>query len=463
MRWIRRFLLLVLLLILIAATVYAYAYYRIKKEVDTALAATAPLVTLDYKGFSLDPRGAVRLTQLSLAAMGQAPIVIESLTLRSADPLFLLNPQKALNRAELPEHLSVHLRGLALDLNSPLFLSLDQMSRSLNAAEPGIDPAALGCGPVRRFDLTALRMMGMRQVQLDMDVSLRPDPSAGRLDLNLYTDLRSWWTTGLSVNMALPAAGAGWSPLALRVYQLSVDYQDVGFNRRRQEFCAAQAGTDVASYQANHQALLLQWLASQGVELSPALQSAYQALQTPNAQASVSLILPGGLGVADTMMSEADWMAKLERLRIQLNVNEHSLALQDEFDWMQWWQGYGSVPAQTTAGSDVVTSEVASEAESEVDVELESPSSITPEAVEPRSETPIRPQAMSRRFEAVQAGELPQYVGHPVRFYTYFGKRIEGVLISVEGGVVRVAERVNRGVAEYPVELDKLQSMEVYR
>lgn len=55
------------------------------------------------------------------------------------------------------------------------------------------------------------------------------------------------------------------------------------------------------------------------------------------------------------------------------------------------------------------------------------------------------------------------YIGHPVRFFTSFGKRVDGILVSVDGTTVRVAERVQHGVAQYPVEMDSIQATEVYR
>ncbi|EXJ09457.1 hypothetical protein [Nitrincola nitratireducens] len=88
-----------------------------------------------------------------------------------------------------------------------------------------------------------------------------------------------------------------------------------------------------------------------------------------------------------------------------------------------------------------------------------------PELNPRRRSTPVETENVfvPRQFRETSPDEFFNYIGHPVRFYTFFGKRVEGILVAVEGNNIRVIERVDRGVAEYPFELDKIQATEVYR
>jgi hypothetical protein len=55
------------------------------------------------------------------------------------------------------------------------------------------------------------------------------------------------------------------------------------------------------------------------------------------------------------------------------------------------------------------------------------------------------------------------YAGQPVILRTYFGRRIEGTLIRVADGNLEVEQRLDRGVAIFPIAVDKVAEVSVFR
>ncbi|KGK42647.1 hypothetical protein LH51_05490 [Nitrincola sp. A-D6] len=76
--------------------------------------------------------------------------------------------------------------------------------------EQGVQPAALGCGSVRYFDMSALRMMGMRQGRFDFHANLHR-VAQDQLNLELLGYMYGW--AEVAVDMSLQADNA--SPQAL--------------------------------------------------------------------------------------------------------------------------------------------------------------------------------------------------------------------------------------------------------
>ena len=69
----------------------------------------------------------------------------------------------------------------------------------------------------------------------------------------------------------------------------------------------------------------------------------------------------------------------------------------------------------------------------------------------------------TKQYRETPPSELSKYVGARVRIFTYFGNDVEGRLIQADREGVRVLQRLEQGMAEYPLEYGRIQQAEVWR
>lgn len=429
-----------LLLLILALALYALYYYQVKSSVDRQLQEMRPFIDAQYDSLYVNPLGEITLSTVAVNLMGQSGIIIDSISLKS-DPLFFLQFEPRVNQGDWPESLTLAIEGLNVDFNMPLFLMMEQFAT--NNSE-GVQLAALGCGRVTQFDMSALRMMGMRQGRFDFFLNLR-GRDLGPLNLQLLTNMQGWGELLLDVDVSgnvgldnLPAA----VPSLQRV---SFSLRDTGFNQRRNQFCSMQSGLSVAEYRQEHQTLVNDWIAQTLIPVPENLIAAYHQLSEPGASFSIQLNT-AGINQVDLLSPEQ----LFERLSQQLSVTINNQVQVIDADSANLMLALIQQPV-------ILTSEDVS---TQIEVDPALPRSMPGVASPPAQ---ALQSVVPRRYQQTSPEDLVNYVGHPVRFFTSFGKRVDGILVSVEGTTVRVAERVQHGVAQYPVELDTIQGTEVYR
>ncbi|WP_151670072.1 hypothetical protein [Nitrincola schmidtii] len=427
------------LLLILALALYGLYYYQVKRSVDRQLQEMGPFVDAQYDSLYVNPLGEITLNTVAVNLMGQSGIIIDSISLKS-DPLFFLQFESRVNQGDWPDSLTLAIEGLNVDFNMPLFLMMEQFAT--NDSE-GVQLAALGCGRVTQFDMSALRMMGMRQGRFDFFLNLR-GRDMGPLNLQLLTNMQGWGELLLDVDVG-GNVGLGNLTAAPSLQRVSFSLRDTGFNQRRNQFCSMQSGLSLAEYRQEHQSLVNDWVAQTMIPVPENLISAYHQLAEPGASFSIQLNTEG-LNQSDLLSPDQ----LFERLSQQLSVTINNQVQVIDAESANLMLALIQQPV-------VLSSEDVSEP---VEVDPSLPRSM-PGVASPPAQTVQ--SAVPRRYQQTSPEDLVNYVGHPVRFFTSFGKRVDGVLVSVEGSTVRVAERVQHGVAQYPVELDTIQGTEVYR
>lgn len=453
MRVLLRVAVLLLVLLVLAASAWGFYRYKVQSELDQALAQLEPMLTVEYERLIANPFAQVRVEGVRITPMLQPPIPIRAVTLASNDLRFMIDPIGALQKGRWPEQISLQIEAVQLDTNAPLFQMADSLAQQ--QAAPGVvSMEALACGNVRRFDLITRRMMGMRNVQLDLHALMRTQAN-NRYQMELLLQMPGWGDTGVSLELQAPNAQLA-ALQAAQLREMRLFYQDGGYNQRKAEFCADQSGVEVAEYHQQHQQQWLKWLSAQSLQLPEALQDAYYALNQPDASLMVS-VRPDMAALQLMSVDPEQLLLQLPQM-LKVEVSGNPLQLSDS-EWGALLQQVQepALSQQTVPEPQPVPEEPALVGGDEV---LLPPPMVMPEqpAVPAR-----RPVPLARAYHHTPPQELGQYIGHQVRFYTYFGKRVEGVLVSVEDGVARVAERVHHGVAEYPVDISRLQTTEVYR
>lgn len=435
---------LLLLLLLLLAT-YGVYYYLIKSSIDKQLQQMRPLIEAGYGSLYVNPLGDIQLSTVTINPMGQPTgFIVDKIRLTS-DPLFFLRFDARVARGDWPEKLALSIEGLNVDFNMPLFVMLTQVAQQ---ASEGVQPAALGCGSVRYFDMSALRMMGMRQGRFDFNANLRKVAN-DRLDLEIFSHMYGWAEVAIDLSLQADSVSPqALSQLGPQLQRMVFSYQDKGYNQRKNQFCAMQSGLSVAEYRDQHLNLIEDWLDDQAPELTASLMPAYQHVGEPGARMAMSLNLEA---VDFQALDTSEYLEGVLTNAMSISVNDQSLTL-DPAQLETLW---------ALLQEPVVAEQSLADKQPEIS-ELASQPPIMPSVAAPSAEPdPVLVEPLQyRRTEPL---ELVNYIGHPVRFYTSFGKRVEGILVSVNDGTARVAERVQHGTAQYPVALESLQATEVLR
>ncbi|MBN0986371.1 hypothetical protein [Amphritea pacifica] len=72
-------------------------------------------------------------------------------------------------------------------------------------------------------------------------------------------------------------------------------------------------------------------------------------------------------------------------------------------------------------------------------------------------------EKMEKRYQPVSHEEIDRYVGSWVKLETYFGRKVEGTLRSVNGNTLYIDEHLGQGSASYPIDKTKLSGLKVLR
>lgn len=429
-----------LIVFFLALAAYAFYYYQVKSSVDRQIQDMNPFIDAQYDSIYVNPLGEISLKTVSVNLMNQSGIIIDQISIKS-DPLFFLQFESRVNQGDWPESLSLAIEGLNVDFSMPLFLMMEELA---NNEAQGVQLAALGCGRVTQFDMSAMRMMGMRQGRFDFFLNLR-NHDVGPLNLQFLTHMQGWGELLFDIDLdgvvGLNNLTGGLSSLQ----RVSLSMRDSGFNQRKNQFCSMQSGLSVAEYRQEHQNLVNDWIAEAMLPVPESLIGSYHQLSEPGASFSVQLDV-SNIDQQDLNSPEELFDRLTHQLSVTINNEVQVIDSESANLMLAFLQQPVMLPSDDIAD--------------ESDFDASMPRSMPGVASPPVQDVP---SVVPRRYQKTPPEELDNYVGHPVRFFTSFGKRVDGILVSVEGSTVRVAERVQHGVAQYPVELDTIQATEVYR
>lgn len=455
--------------VLVAAAVYGTYWYQVKNKVDELAEQLAPFADVQYGTIYAHPNGTVGVNALSITPLAMhAPISISQVRIRAGTPLDLL-----LGSDEPPEELFVTLAGVEQSMESAFFHELQKQMDLVREANPlYISPAALGCGNIRQFDVNAVRMMGYRDLEMDVELHYRGDDVARKITFEAMVDVRNMGETRMKMAFSAdprqlknPLMATG----SARLDAFEVDYRDTGYNQRLTSLCAREAEMQPATYRRHHHELFARWVEVNGIELPDAWMAAYADLQQNGARMSLALTPIGGFGSAEMMVMSDDPRYLIEKLNPSVTINDTALDL----NGVQWNEllvqvaqaGSGTRVARERQPVPVVDEVVAEEVvEAVVDADASAVTVTDPvETAAPVTKITRVAKPRAKSFQETPVAKLGGHVGAHVRIFTYFGNDVEGRLVAVDADGIRVEQRLAQGMAEYPLEYARIQQVEVYR
>ncbi len=456
MRLIKRLVVLLLLLVLLVGGGYGFYWYQVKTYIDDQIVALSPQVVVTYEKLWVDPRGEIRLDQLKLLPRGQsAQMPIRSISLRGDDPLFFIDAAGRSDRGEWPGFMALAVNGMKLDISAAQTQQVDDN----NLVQT--DMNALACGDVRRFTPQVLGEMGVKSTVVDLTLTAKIDNVKGNLDLGLNMDMSGigYAESDLQLTYAAgylkPATAMAANP---RLAYMRAAYQDNGYYAKREGYCSGKVGVSVEDYRRLHKEAVNALLQNMGMRVPPVLLQAYQDATERGGSVELKMRPVGGLG-AEVMMGLESPNEVIDRLGMRLIVNSNPVDI-SKVNWMDMMPNPERALAKAPEQQAGVKPEVAEQAP------------VTDPTLQPDGSALMTSKYLGinehqkppeKSFKSTRFEELSNYINADVRIRTYYGNRVEGRLESATADGIRVLQRVDKGLAIYPVERSKLDVIEVFR
>ncbi|MFW1678742.1 hypothetical protein ACFVYJ_13305 [Pontibacter sp. JAM-7] len=457
---ILKFLVIVLLLLALAAAAgYLYMWWQITRTADAVQDAIAPFVTMEYASVEIEPlksEAGIRNVRLTPVGMQDA-ITVERMLLRTDNPLQLLQAPQGLSKEQLPDAFSVIVTGINLNLQSDFMRMLAENAVAVQE-EAGPSYDTLGCGDLQYMGLPQWRKMGFSQLLSDVQLSYRLDRLVQTARFDLFAETlgvaRVEASLAIGSSEKTPTVSGLFSPNTL-LESIELRMQDLGYNLRRNRFCAQLNDEEVAEYRARYRDLLAVRLANEGWQIPVSLLDAYDTLNNPGGSmlARVRPQMMMGPQAASLMQQPEDLLAVLKPY---VEFSGKQVSLQGvRWDPSQKQQPALATPKQSPAETEATDQVDAKAAESlPAKVTADRPAGIgRPLIVLPERKT----------LQRVAVNQLSGHVGHHAVLRTYFGRRVEGRIISVSRAEVVIEHRPpdGRGTATYPIARDKIELAEV--
>jgi hypothetical protein len=483
--------------VLIAGGAYGYYWYQVKSSADRMVEAAAPYAKITYARVVAGLDGSAGIAGVQITPVGSKDSVeVGSVLFRAPDPLFYLDAEKTLREGNWPEHMALSISGLDMNLDADYLAQWEAMGQSFAVPQQGTGFEALACGDVQRFDLATTRAMKYQRLSMDMLLAMDFLPRTQSLRLRSDVSVVDMAQTSFYVDLSLASNVLSIGSLVQAqpsLERVSLDYSDLGYNARRNRFCAQRGGYAPTEYAQRHSDLVRSELKQLGWIVPDLLVKAYADLQQPRAIMQLAAEPPPGFG-AQSVATISSPEELLDLLNIRVSVN----GVNQDLSSINWSPDQAEIVAANGTGAEALPGE-AVQAEilstDELPVELLAPQTqaagvvekrapqedlvveleqsrpepeqvaaiIDPDVVQVMPGIVVKAKAAEKTYKPTSVQQVNGYAGQKVKLRTYFGRRIEGTLVRVAGGNLEVEQRLDRGVAIFPIAADKVAELLVWR
>lgn len=464
LRVLKTLILLVLFVGLLAASAYLYTWWQVTRSADALKNTIAPFLDMHYDSVEIDPlKSEAGLLNVRLTPVGmQDDILVERMVFKTDNQWSLLMAPTNLDKGQLPDAFSFMVSGIDFDLQSDFMQMLTTQSAALQA-QVGTSYETLGCGDLNMMGLAQWQQMGFRQLTSDLQLNYRMDPlvQSARFDLFAETAGVARVEGSLQIGVAElhPTLTGLMTPNTL-LESIELRMQDLGYNLRRNRLCAQLNEEEITEYRTRYRELLAVRLAQDGWSIPVPLLDAYDTLNNPGGSMLVRVRPQMVMGpqAAALIQQPGDLLAVLKPY---VEFSGKPVSVQDvRWDPTKKQQPALAVPAQPNSDTeaDITEQAVSEEDGADAEVAAETENSRPAGLGKPLIVLP-EPKTLKR----VAVNELKGHVGHQAVLRTYFGRRVEGRIISVTSAEVVIEHRPpdGRGTATYPIARDKIQVAEV--
>lgn len=423
---------ILVVLVLMAGGIWGYLWYSTKQQVEQLIAAAKPFAEISHGGIDISPSGSAGVRQIKIIPHFVSDVIsIGAIHLNAPNILALLNIRRQLSQGQLPEALSLTIRGLDLPLHGGI---MGAKPPSPHERMPFDDLETLGCGPIIHFSGSEWQEMGYDRFISNMEVGYRLN--AHRMEIRISNNTRDWAMLNLDIGFALTKAPTTVMELAQsltpKLASLDAILQDDGYNTRRNNYCAAKAGKPINEYIADHVRLVVERLRANGVNPGPGLIAAYQRYLTEDGSLTLTARPPTPIDPSELQFYKAEDVVKLAGLTVKVNDQPIS-------DLSVDWNA-----AQVAKALGIGVQRTSQEEETRATI------------------APITPKPIVKQsFHPIAISDLGQHLGKIAKLKTSTGANYQGKLETIAEGVVRITIRKAGGTATLSLRSEEITQVQV--
>jgi hypothetical protein len=458
---------IILIPVLLFAGVYGFVWWKVSEFADDFSRDISPFAEMKYKQIHIDLAEAeVGLRGMNFTPTGmEGDIGLESVILKAPSWGFILSLEEKLSQGELPEEFNVDIKGLDIDLKSGYMQDWGRMASDVQRqAGPGYD--TLGCGKLQYFSVADMRKMGYSRIRSDLSVQYSFDAVDKKLNFDMQSKTTNMADMSISMDIGVASDTLNMQTIVFaqpELKRVETRFYDRGYNKRRSTFCADLNKESVADYRLRYAELFNQRIAYDGWTIPESLLSALDSLNKPGGSMYFRVDLPQGFGMQSMAMVQSP-VDLIDALNPYVEFNGKPVVL----DGVSWSEPdpdgrrllHELETGDSVEGDDQEGLVLGEKLEPEEIVEAEAP--VYEKGPSYSRNKSIKKAAKS--FKTVELPKLSSHIGEPVILYTYFGRKVQGKLITVTEKVVTVEHRLidGRGTATYPIARNKIETARLY-
>ncbi|HEX9627982.1 MAG TPA: hypothetical protein VGA00_13670 [Acidiferrobacterales bacterium] len=421
-----------------------YLYHQVKQAVDNMVFALSPYAHVQYGGITSGVDGTLGVEKLRVEPRGVADVMtIDSVEIKTPGLMFLLRGWKVQETRELPESLSLIVRGAELGTDGALM-------RAMFGAM-GDDAAGVlhHCGEHRALGIAELRKLGYHAVRMDARVGYEYVGARNRSFAE--------WTVHDMWNMKLDMEATG---VSRRLFEMddadaylasvSLSYRDLALTQRVTAMCAEAAGVNAEQYIEAQLALDdAGFQRAWGFVPGPGMREAYRRF----------LVQPGEIRVQVRPDKDTNFEGlrfykaqdAFEMLNPLVSVNGEVVS-DLSFQHKPQLAARAAAPVPAAAPRP-------RPAEADAAADADAPSGTEPP---PQRLAAVASKPSRSGYAPVAPAELARHLGRKVRLHVGGGLVREGKLVDLQNGVAIVERRYDGALITLKVRLVEIERAEAY-
>jgi len=422
----KRMLLIVLVAVVVGFVVtHQIIAGKIGDQIDRMSTNMAAAGSLNHGNIFITPTGTALINRVVFYPNGTSGDVrIDRVAIRAGSLKALYDLGQGMQGGQPPESLTVDFEGIQADLGDSFLQPVGQDATSQPA-----DFFAAGCGERTYFSFADRDAMGYQSTLSDMTLQYRYQPGPNRLTVSGEWITREMAGVEYSADLQLPGGQAG--PAGIQLHHARVRLVDHGYMNAVLNFCARETGLDVPSYRQQH---LAAWEANWGnFSMVPGdgLLAAYSDfVEKPG---SLTLETYPEINFMQAMMNPTpEALFQLLDPRIRANEGEPhpfrvAVAMED-------WRASGRIGG---TGTDSETT-------------VDEPETVT---------QPEEPASSKPKIKRLGRSEWSTHLNQPVWLTLNDGRRLEGVMLSLDGERMRFQQNVYNGQMVMPLRIEEISDV----
>lgn len=405
----------------------AYIYFSTKSAVDSVIHSVYPFIDIRYQSFTNPMDGSISIHGVSISDQDDISIDIGSIELQLDSALDYIDFNRQLNSGSVPEKLQLSVNNAYADLD--LLTQLSEKPGKFERISSYI--AALGCGDINKITMDNFSDLGYSGVDGSINLSFNYNKYTSVADIEAELILHDMESYSFKTSIPNIKKVYDFSNPDNESDNLTIEVQDLGYNKKLSDFCSKESGVDNEQYVEQHMQGVKNYLTTANIALSEDIYNAYRAYFVDQANIKFTVRPESAVNLKYINLFEIKDWPKVLGLKMYANdkkIDDLSLA----------WN------------KDVVVKDLLN-------------AQVDPNSTNGNTTTSKKDKGKQRKFVNVAAASLNNYVNSKVKLESKLGKSYEGRIIGIRGGQIVMEVKLHGGKVELPIDLDEIVTASVYK